>query len=188
LNQEPAASAKDGDTRAAGASSLVSIILLAHNKADYTERCLSGLEATPYRPFEVVAVNNGSTDSTAKLLDERAARLGKLGVAVRRLDFERNVGAVVGRNRAVAKARGDFLVFLDNDVAPGRSPGSAAWWTSCAPARTWARSGRSWSTPSRRTSSSARAARSRPPGGSASWGAASRARRRTSTASASARR
>jgi GT2 family glycosyltransferase len=118
LNQEAAASAKGEQPKTADGGPLVSIILLAHNKVAYTERCLQGLEATPYRPFEVVAVNNGSTDATGALLDQHAEQLGKLGVAVRRVDFERNVGAVIGRNRAVTKARGEFLVLLDNDVAP----------------------------------------------------------------------
>ncbi len=112
------ANGRTAEPGAAGARPLVSVILLACNKAAYTERCLRGLLATPYRPFEVVAVNNGSTDATGKLLDEYSARLSGAGIEVQRLYFERNVGAIVGRNEAMAKARGEFIAFLDNDVTP----------------------------------------------------------------------
>jgi len=118
LGQENKAQPSAEPAGPGGSCPPVSVILLAHNKAAYTERCLRGLLATPYRPFEVVAVNNGSTDATGKLFDEYAALLTDAGISVQRLDFERNVGAVSGRNQAMSKVSGDFLVFLDNDVVP----------------------------------------------------------------------
>jgi GT2 family glycosyltransferase len=101
-----------------GSRPLVSVVLLAHNKAAYTERCLQGLLVTPYRPFELLAVDNGSTDTTAQLFDDFAGRLAGSGVETVRVNFDRNVGAVVGRNQAVARAKGSLIVFLDNDVTP----------------------------------------------------------------------
>jgi len=101
-----------------GARPLVSVILLAHNKAAYTQRCLQGLAATPYRPWELLAVDNGSSDSTRALLDDYQERLEKKRVAVTRLSFEENVGAVTARNQAMTRAEGELLVFLDNDVVP----------------------------------------------------------------------
>jgi len=95
---------------------LVSIIILAHNKAQHTRHCLHGLLKSSYRNFEIIAVDNGSTDATPALFatfgkDARAA-----GVAFRPTRFEENVGAVTGRNRALEQANGDYIVFLDNDV------------------------------------------------------------------------
>lgn len=107
-----------GPRKAPPAPPKVSIILLAHNKAGYTERCLRGLSASAHRPLEIVAVDNGSTDSTPQLLDEQSGRLEGLGIEVQRLTFKENIGAVSGRNRAMERARGDYWVFLDNDVVP----------------------------------------------------------------------
>ncbi len=107
-----------GDAAAAGERPLVSVILLVHNKAGYTERCLRGLLATAYRPFEIVIVDNGSTDSTAALLDDFQERFERRRIGVARLRFDENIGAVAGRNQAMSRAGGQFIVFLDNDVVP----------------------------------------------------------------------
>jgi len=95
---------------------LVSVIVLAHNKAQHTRYCLHGLLKSTYRNLEIVAVDNGSTDATPALFatfgkDARAA-----AVEFRPMRFEENVGAVTGRNRALEVAEGDYVVFLDNDV------------------------------------------------------------------------
>jgi GT2 family glycosyltransferase len=107
-----------GASSVSGDRPLVSVILLVHNKAGYTRRCLEGLLATPYRPLEVVLVDNGSTDGTPAMLDEYQPRLEKARVGVVRMVFEQNVGAVAGRNQAINRAAGQFTVFLDNDVVP----------------------------------------------------------------------
>jgi len=118
LKRKGAAPEEAEKAGAPGPRPLVSVILLAHNKAEYTGRCLRGLAETPYRPFELVAVDNGSTDATGALFDDYAVRLGKLGVETVRLSFKTNVGAVAGRNQALARSRGEYLVFMDNDVVP----------------------------------------------------------------------
>jgi GT2 family glycosyltransferase len=95
---------------------LVSVVLLVHNKAGYSERCLRGLLDTPYRPFEVILVDNGSSDSTATLLDDFQERFERGGIGVTRIRFDRNVGAVAGRNQALSRVNGQFVAFVDNDV------------------------------------------------------------------------
>lgn len=96
----------------------MSVVLLAHNKADYTARCLAGLQATRYRPFELVIVDNGSTDGTPGVIDEYCGRLEGAGIRTLRMKFDANVGAVAGRNQAMNRAGGEFIVFIDNDVVP----------------------------------------------------------------------
>ncbi|MFP4057636.1 MAG: glycosyltransferase family 2 protein [Candidatus Brocadiia bacterium] len=97
---------------------LVSTIVLAHNKVEVTRRCLEGLLASTYRPLEVLAVDNGSTDSTPALFATFGPKARAANVAFRPTRHETNVGAVTGRNLALEQARGQFLVFLDNDVVP----------------------------------------------------------------------
>jgi len=59
---------------------LVSVIILACNKAAYTARCLDGLTKTLWRPLEVILIDNGSTDETPALLDAFEARAGEFDI------------------------------------------------------------------------------------------------------------
>jgi GT2 family glycosyltransferase len=97
---------------------LVSVVLLMHDKAGYTRRCLQGLRATSYRPLELILVDNGSRDSTPALLDEFQGHFEREGIGVLRIRFDKNLGAVAGRNQALNRVSGQHMVFLDNDVVP----------------------------------------------------------------------
>lgn len=100
------------------AEPLVSIIVLAHNKVEHTRRCLEGLLESSYRPFEIVAVDNGSTEPMPELFAEFGPRAAAAGVAFRPTRLEENAGAVTGRNVALKDVRGETIVFLDNDIVP----------------------------------------------------------------------
>ena len=97
---------------------LVSVVVLAHNKADYTRRCFDGLARSTYRPIEVVAIDNGSTDDTPALFASFAGQAADAGIRFRPTRLDENAGAVTGRNLALEQAEGDYIVFLDNDVVP----------------------------------------------------------------------
>lgn len=94
----------------------VSILILAHNKAGYTRRCLDALLLSTLRPLEVVLVDNGSTDETPQLFEAFEKRATCENIAVQRLRLDQNLGAIVGRNRGMALMRGQYWVYLDNDV------------------------------------------------------------------------
>jgi GT2 family glycosyltransferase len=93
-----------------------SIIILAYNKADYTRACLESLLATRPVCFEAIVVDNGSTDATPLVIEEMGPRFAAAGSRLRALRNGSNVGAVVGRNQAMACAEGEYFVFLDNDT------------------------------------------------------------------------
>jgi GT2 family glycosyltransferase len=95
---------------------VVSVIILAYNKAEHTRRCLAALPETCWRPLEVILVNNGSTDHTPEVLTDFGGRASEAGIGVKRLDNETNVGASTGRNQGLELASGRFLAFMDNDV------------------------------------------------------------------------
>jgi GT2 family glycosyltransferase len=95
---------------------LVSVIILACNKAAYTARCLDGLTKTLWRPLEVILIDNGSTDETPALLGAFETRAGEFDISVKRGRNESNVGAITGRNQALEMAEGEFVAFMDNDV------------------------------------------------------------------------
>jgi GT2 family glycosyltransferase len=95
---------------------MISIIVLHHNKAEYSRACLHSLLQTSSRPLEIINVNNGSADATAEILDTWQSAARAAGIETQRLDFPTNIGAIAGRNAAMQTARGAYFVFLDNDT------------------------------------------------------------------------
>lgn len=92
----------------------VSIVIPVHGKIEYTLACLRSIATyPPTDPFEVVVVDDASPDNTADVLPEIAG--------LRVVSNESNLGFVGSCNAGAAEARGDFLVFLNNDtqVTPG---------------------------------------------------------------------
>ncbi|MFH0939808.1 MAG: glycosyltransferase family 2 protein [Planctomycetota bacterium] len=94
----------------------VSILVLAHNKAAYTQRCLQSLFDSSLRPFQVVLVDNGSTDEIPQVFADFEKRAVNDGITVSTLCLPENLGAIVGRNRGMELLRGRYWVMLDNDV------------------------------------------------------------------------
>ena len=97
---------------------LVTILMLAHNKAAYTRICLRGLLASSYPSLRFVLIDNGSTDETPDVLAAFARQPANRGWQAHIETLPRNVGAVSGRNRGLGLLDGRFAVWLDNDVTP----------------------------------------------------------------------
>lgn len=100
---------------------LYSLITLSYNKLACTQRCLSALltDSVADGPWELIVVDNGSTDGSGEWCDTELVSLGAAhGVPVTVLHNSGNIGCSYARNRAIAVARGTYLVFTDNDVAP----------------------------------------------------------------------
>ena len=86
---------------------LVSVIIPTHNSARYIERCLEALLTSSYSPYEVVVVDDASTDDTAELT-------GRYDVI--RVQLSQQSGPSAARNHFVSKTKGDILFFIDSDV------------------------------------------------------------------------
>ncbi|HVS08891.1 MAG TPA: glycosyltransferase [Planctomycetota bacterium] len=89
---------------------LTSVIVLSCNALPKTRRCIESLRRAREAewPVEILVVDNGSSDGSAEWLADQP------DLALIRND--RNEGAPRARNQALARARGDWIAFLDNDV------------------------------------------------------------------------
>jgi len=89
-----------------------SIVIPVHGRAGLTRRCLEAiLSAAPRTPFEIIVVDDASEDATPELLARQTD-------PVRSLRRERSGGFAAACNDGAAAARGDLLVFLNNDTEP----------------------------------------------------------------------
>ncbi|MCC3377295.1 glycosyltransferase family 2 protein [Cohnella sp. REN36] len=92
---------------------LTSILILTLNNLAFTQRCLDSILRFTDLPYEIVFVDNGSTDGTTAWLREIAEGSGG---QLRALFNADNQGFAAGCNRAAAAARGQCLVLLNNDA------------------------------------------------------------------------
>ncbi|MGL1901408.1 MAG: glycosyltransferase [Fibrobacterales bacterium] len=92
----------------------VSIIMLALNKLEYTKQCIESIQKYTTQQYELVLVNNGSTDGTKEYFDSIT------GAVV--VHNSENRGVAAGWNQGIDRATGDYLLIFNNDTIVG--PGS----------------------------------------------------------------
>jgi glycosyltransferase involved in cell wall biosynthesis len=97
-------------------SIVYTVALCTHNHADRLERTLADLPTLrqPQAAWELLVIDNGCTDGTPALLARHAWPEGWQVRVVR----EEKLGLSNARNRAIAEARGDYVLFLDDDETP----------------------------------------------------------------------
>lgn len=91
-----------------------SVVIPTYNRLPILEKCLRALEnqeLTPDHRYEVIVVDDGSTDDTVNWLQQQQASFPHL-----RLLSQDHQGPAAARNRGVAAARGDTIVFIDSDL------------------------------------------------------------------------
>lgn len=93
----------------------ISVVVTTHNQQERLRLVLAGLrgQTVPATHFEVVVVDDGSSDGTAEMLDE----VGRL-MALKVVLLRPNQGRCLARNRGVEAASGEFVAFLDGDALP----------------------------------------------------------------------
>ena len=86
-----------------------SVLIVNHNTRELLRDCKASLEAVAFDSFEVIVVDNGSTDGSAAMLRETFpwARVIEAG---------ENLGFVGGNMLGYAQARGEYICFLNSDT------------------------------------------------------------------------
>ena len=91
-----------------------SVIIPLYNKAPYVRKALESVLAQTYTNFELIVVDDGSTDGSAEIA-EAFLLASCLSPFASRLIRQANAGVAAARNNGVAQANGDYLAFLDAD-------------------------------------------------------------------------
>ncbi|MFC1540660.1 glycosyltransferase [Candidatus Margulisiibacteriota bacterium] len=88
---------------------MVSVIIATHNHAHFLSECLNSVKQQTYPDYEVILVDNGSTDDTKEVVK-------KLSWDKLKYHYQENTGSVAGpRNTGLKLAKGQYVAFLDSD-------------------------------------------------------------------------
>ena len=88
----------------------VSVIIPVYNLEKYIGRCLDSLISQDFSDYEVIIVNDGSTDNTAQICDEYAEKYNFIKAV-----HKENGGVSSARNLGIDLAEGEYIMFVDGD-------------------------------------------------------------------------
>lgn len=89
----------------------VSLIIPVYNMEKYLEKCLDSVVKQNFKEFEAIVVNDGSTDSSQKIIDKYEKKYPKIIKAYEK----KNGGLSDTRNYGIKKSNADYIMFLDSD-------------------------------------------------------------------------
>ena len=95
------------DQDAAEKRKFVSVVIPTYNRAWVVKEAVDSVLAQDYKDFELIVVDDGSTDDTSEVLASYGDDI--------RVYFQENKGVSAARNRGMAEASGRFIAFLDSD-------------------------------------------------------------------------
>ncbi len=88
----------------------ISVIVPVYNVERYLSRCLDSILSQTYSDIEIICVNDGSTDNSADILSDYAARDSRVKIVT-----QKNSGLSVARNIGLKHATGQYISFIDSD-------------------------------------------------------------------------
>ena len=89
---------------------MISIIVPVYNVEKYLKRCVDSILEQTYKDFELILVDDGSTDDSGTICDEQQKRDNRV-----RVIHQKNGGLSAARNSGLAEAKGDYITFIDSD-------------------------------------------------------------------------
>lgn len=91
---------------------MISVIIPNYNGAKYIKDCINSINKSTHRNFEIIVVNDNSTDKSQKILEELTDKYDFLTI----INNKQNLGPSISRNKAAVFAKGQLLFFLDIDT------------------------------------------------------------------------
>lgn len=91
-------------------SEKISIIVPVYNAENYLRRCIDSILEQTYTNFELLLINDGSTDGSAKILEEVKESDSRI-----RIVHKKNEGVSATRNLGLKLVTGDYITFIDSD-------------------------------------------------------------------------
>lgn len=92
----------------------ISVIIPVYNVEKYLPACLDSLLNQTFKDFEIICVNDGSTDNSGKILLDYSLRNTPDNPRIRPV-FQKNQGISAARNSGLEEAEGDYIYFMDSD-------------------------------------------------------------------------
>lgn len=89
---------------------MISIIVPVYNVEKYFDKCMESLLGQTYEDFEIIVINDGSTDGSADLCDQWAKKDNRI-----RVFHQENKGLSAVRNRGLELAQGEYIAWVDSD-------------------------------------------------------------------------
>ena len=92
----------------------ISVVIIAKNEARYIKDCLKSLFQQTYRDFEIVVIDNGSTDGTGEIIKS------SVGKIIKYFYEPSKIGIAALRNLGIKNALGKYIFFTDADCMPSK--------------------------------------------------------------------
>ena len=91
-------------------SPLISVIVPVYNTEKYLDQCIQSVLVQTYTNWELLLIDDGSTDSSGAICDKYAAEDNRIKVV-----HKPNTGVSDSKNIALDMAKGEYIMFLDSD-------------------------------------------------------------------------
>ena len=96
-------------------SLMVSIIILTHNQLEYTRLCIESIYKYTTESYQLILVDNGSTDGTVEYLKSVVSHKSSID-SHKLICNQKNLGFARGCNQGIEEASGSYILLLNNDV------------------------------------------------------------------------
>lgn len=90
--------------------SLVSIIIPIFNRSKFLAKCIDSILSQTYKDFQLILVDDGSTDGSENICDSYAKQDNRISVI-----HQKNSGVVAARKIGISQATGEYIAFVDSD-------------------------------------------------------------------------